>query len=196
MSTAIWPQHPGRLLLNTLVIVAAQFGQMCATRGSCGKSHAIVTTPTQNPKLELRLLLFMVVIALRIERYFFTLVSMQTSSRIRCRLCQFATTKFDMPVEQQLLLTLMKLRLGLIYGDLSRRFSVSVSTVGNIFRAMLTTLGQVLRNVVVWLSRETIFRNIPRSFEENGFAGNTCILDCTKLFLQRPKKIALSGTEV
>ncbi|KAM7303515.1 uncharacterized protein ISCGN_013470 [Ixodes scapularis] len=102
---------------------------------------------------------------------------------------QFATTNFMMPVEQQLLLTLMKLRLGLIYGDLSRRFAVSVSTVGNIFRAMLATLGQVLRNVVVWLSRDTIFRNIPRSFEENGFAGTTCILDCTEVFLQRPKKL-------
>ncbi|XP_042148815.1 uncharacterized protein LOC121837290 [Ixodes scapularis] len=102
---------------------------------------------------------------------------------------QFATTNFMMPVEQQLLLTLMKLRLGLIYGDLSRRFAVLVSTVGNIFRAMLATLGQVLRNVVVWLSRDTIFRNIPRSFEENGFAGTTCILDCTEVFLQRPKKL-------
>ncbi|KAM7313632.1 hypothetical protein ISCGN_003482 [Ixodes scapularis] len=34
---------------------------------------------------------------------------------------QFASSNFVMPVEQQLLLTLMKLRLGLVYGDLSRR---------------------------------------------------------------------------
>ncbi|KAM7314239.1 uncharacterized protein ISCGN_004024 [Ixodes scapularis] len=102
---------------------------------------------------------------------------------------EFATTNFMMSVEQQVLLTLMKLRLGLVYGDLSRRFGVSVSTVGNIFRAMLATLGRILRNVVVWLSRETIFRNVPQSFEENGFAGTTCILDCTEVFLQRPKKL-------
>ncbi|KAM7296421.1 uncharacterized protein ISCGN_021579 [Ixodes scapularis] len=102
---------------------------------------------------------------------------------------EFATTNFMMSVEQQVLLTLMKLRLGLVYGDLSRRFGVSVSTVGNIFRAMLATLGRILRNVVVWLSKETIFRNVPQSFEENGFAGTTCILDCTEVFLQRPKKL-------
>ncbi|CAN7943595.1 unnamed protein product [Ixodes hexagonus] len=102
---------------------------------------------------------------------------------------EFATTNFMMSVEQQVLLTLMKLRLGLVYGDLSRRFGVSVSTVGNIFRAMLATLGRILRNVVVWLSRETVFRNVPQSFEENGFAGTTCILDCTEVFLQRPKKL-------
>ncbi|CAN8013115.1 unnamed protein product [Ixodes pacificus] len=102
---------------------------------------------------------------------------------------EFATTNFMMSVEQQVLLTLMKLRLGLVYDDLSRRFGVSVSTVGNIFRATLAILGRILRNVVVWLSRETIFRNVPQSFEENGFAGTTCILDCTEVFLQRPKKL-------
>ncbi|CAN7985114.1 unnamed protein product [Ixodes hexagonus] len=104
---------------------------------------------------------------------------------------EFATTNFMMSVEQHVLLTLMKLRLGLVYGDLSRRFGVSVSTVGNIFRAMLATLGRILRNVDVWLSRETVFRNVPQSFEENGFAGTTCILDCTEVFLQRPKNCSL-----
>lgn len=102
---------------------------------------------------------------------------------------QFALTNFAMPVAQQLLLTLMKLRLGLVYGDLSRRFGVSISTTENIFRAMLATLGRIMKSVVVWLSRETIIRNMPKSFEDNGFGGTTCILDCTEVFLQRPKKL-------
>ncbi|KAM7294437.1 uncharacterized protein ISCGN_023943 [Ixodes scapularis] len=63
------------------LIMAAKFGQMCAARGSSGKTHAIATTPTRNPKLQLRLLLFIVAIALRIETSFFIPVSMQTSSR-------------------------------------------------------------------------------------------------------------------
>lgn len=74
---------------------------------------------------------------------------------------QLATTHFMTPVEAQLFLTLMKLRLGLIYADLSRRFGICELTVGNIFRAMLATFKLILESVVVWLSIETVFRNLP-----------------------------------
>lgn len=69
---------------------------------------------------------------------------------------QFASSNFVMPAEQQLLLTLMKLRLGLVYGNLSRSFGVCTSTAANIFRAMLATLGRILRSVVVWLARDKL----------------------------------------
>lgn len=101
----------------------------------------------------------------------------------------YVTTKFVMPQRDQLLLTLMKFRLGLVYRDLARRFETSVSTVGNIFRATLGALTKMLRNVVVWLSTDTIQRNVPNSFRESGYGGTTCILDCTEVFLQRPKKL-------
>lgn len=92
-------------------------------------------------------------------------------------------------VKDQLLLCLMRLRLGLLYGHLARIFSVSVSTAGNIFKAMLGSLKKVLMTVVVWLPRKIIRNSMPQSFIENGHGKTTCIVDCTEVHLQRPRKL-------
>ncbi|XP_042149126.1 uncharacterized protein LOC121837563 [Ixodes scapularis] len=92
-------------------------------------------------------------------------------------------------IKDQLLLCLMRLRLGLLYGHLSRIFLISVSSVGNVVKAMLGRLKTVMESIVLWLPRSTIRSSMPLSFIENGNGRTTCIIDCTEVHLQRPRKL-------
>lgn len=89
----------------------------------------------------------------------------------------------------ELLMCLMRLRLGILYGHISRIFNVSVSAVGTIIKTMLALLKKIMKLVVVWLSRPQIRNSMPQSLIENSFGKTTCIVDCTEVFLQRPKKL-------
>ncbi|XP_077512714.1 uncharacterized protein LOC144123858 [Amblyomma americanum] len=91
--------------------------------------------------------------------------------------------------EDKLLMCLMRLRLGLLYGHLARIFQVSVSSVGNYIKYMLELLSQIMKRAVVWLPRKAIRNSMPASFIKNGYGSTTCILDCTEVALQRPKKL-------
>ncbi|XP_049514035.1 uncharacterized protein LOC125941127 [Dermacentor silvarum] len=88
----------------------------------------------------------------------------------------------------QLIMCLMRLRLGLLHGHLARIFKVSVSTVSNNVLYMLDLLSKIM-NVVIWLPKSCIQNSMPQSFVENKHDDTTCILDCTEVFLQRPKKL-------
>ncbi|XP_037579368.2 uncharacterized protein LOC119462094 [Dermacentor silvarum] len=99
----------------------------------------------------------------------------------------------SMTIGDQLLLTLMRLRLGLLYFDLALRFGTSVARTGQIFRKMIGILDGIMRNVVAWLPIETILATMPRQFAESQYADTTCIIDCTEVHMQRPKKLYPRG---
>ncbi|KAH7958404.1 hypothetical protein HPB49_001329 [Dermacentor silvarum] len=67
-------------------------------------------------------------------------------------------------IEDQLLLTLMRLRLGLLCGDLARRFEVSVAYISRTFSRVLDDLVKIMQEVVVWLPRSRLRANMPESF--------------------------------
>ncbi|XP_072140296.1 uncharacterized protein [Dermacentor andersoni] len=89
----------------------------------------------------------------------------------------------------QLLLCLMRLRLGLLYGHLARIFQISVSSVSNHVSYILSLLCKIMKKVVIWLPKSHIQNSMPDSFIENKHDDTTCILDCPEVFLQRPKKL-------
>lgn len=92
-------------------------------------------------------------------------------------------------LKNQLLLTLMRLRLGLLCADLARRFEISVASVSKIFSNTLHHLEKIMEDVVVWLPRAAVYDSMPQSFIKSGNSRTTCIFDCTEVLLERPRKL-------
>ena len=92
--------------------------------------------------------------------------------------------------KDELLLTLMRLRLGLLCEDVADRFEVSKSVCSNIFTTMIKLISKVLGHaLVVWLPRENIRDNLPESFVKKGHSKCRVILDCSEVFIERPKSL-------
>lgn len=96
----------------------------------------------------------------------YTGIPLQTFNSLVSVLEQFAGS-FKMSVRDQVLLTLMKLRLNLMIGDLSRRFFISESLSSKIISYWIDKLEEVTRNLIPWLPRETIQATMPLPFKTN-----------------------------
>ena len=83
-------------------------------------------------------------------------------------------------IEDEFLLVLMKLRLGLTNLDLAIRFKVSEATVSNIFITWLKFLYIGLGALKVWPHRRVILENMPKKFKEE-HPNTIIIIDCTEL---------------
>lgn len=89
----------------------------------------------------------------------------------------FAKTKWQMPVEDQLLMTLMKLK---------RNFLLPTCLIGLVCRTALwarqssfgLTLAKHFTSLIVWLPRETIKATMPSCFKR--YPNTRCILDCAE----------------
>ena len=62
---------------------------------------------------------------------------------------------------QELMMTLIKLRLNLSMQNLAHRFSISCSTVSHIFLKWLTIMDIRLQPLELWLDREDLRRTMP-----------------------------------
>ncbi len=90
--------------------------------------------------------------------------------------------------EDQILLVLMKLRLGLLHLDLAERFNVSSATVSKIYRLWIPALATYLQQLIIWPERGVIRQNMPASFKRK-FRDCICIIDCTEIFIERPRNL-------
>lgn len=87
----------------------------------------------------------------------------------------------------QLLLTLVKLRLNLNFKDLGFRFKVSRSTASTYFQNVIHVLYERLKILIIWPEGEIAKANIPSCFKEAFQDKTTVIIDCFEVFIEKPE---------
>jgi len=93
--------------------------------------------------------------------------------------------------KDEMLLTLMKLRLGLLNEDIAYRFDIAESTVSSIFTTWIKVLASVLEPTIRTPPPECIRPNLPRCFSK--YKNLRGILDCTEVFIERPRDLKLQA---
>ncbi|KAJ8375535.1 hypothetical protein SKAU_G00061150, partial [Synaphobranchus kaupii] len=100
----------------------------------------------------------------------------------------FTPTSSSMPVVDQILMTLMKLRQNFVMADLARRFKMSQGQVSKTVGMWIDIMAEHTKDLIVWLPRETIKATLPQAFKEH-FSNTTCVIDCTETVLQKAKNL-------
>eukprot|EP00058_Branchiostoma_floridae_P006248 XP_002591736.1 hypothetical protein BRAFLDRAFT_58953 [Branchiostoma floridae] len=104
-----------------------------------------------------------------------TLLSPQMTEPTRCKLSHF----------QQLLLTLMKLRLNLFHQDLAYRFGVHISTISRTVHHIVDLLFTILvPTAIIWPDREELRKTLPMAFRQK-YQKCVAIIDCFEVALER-----------
>ena len=89
-----------------------------------------------------------------------------------------------LPMFQQFLMVLMKLRLNLADQDLAYRFGVHQSTVSWNFRKWIDILYDRLHPLILWPEREQLLKTMPLEFRQS-FRKCVIIIDCIEIFMER-----------
>lgn len=84
----------------------------------------------------------------------------------------------------ELLLTVMKLRLNLKNADLAFRFGVAESTVTRIIHKRINILYIALKFLIRWPTREEVRATLPECFRSK-FCKAVVIIDCTEIFIEQ-----------
>ncbi|XP_065301299.2 uncharacterized protein [Dermacentor albipictus] len=87
---------------------------------------------------------------------------------------------------QEMVLFLMRMRLGCPFQDLAYRFDIAQSTASRIFDRWLDVCFDRLGLLVRWPEKEEIMKTMPMAFVENFGLKVRVILDCFEVFIDRP----------
>ena len=90
---------------------------------------------------------------------------------------------------QAFVLTLMKLRLDVSNYDLGFRFGISASTVSRVFSKWIEAMDIRLSFLITWPDRENLRKSMPFCFRPNYGLKVTSIIDCFKLFIEKPSNL-------
>ena len=89
---------------------------------------------------------------------------------------------------QQVVLTLIKLRLGLSGQDLEYRFGIHQSTVSCVFTTVIDVLYKKLKHLIIWPERDVLRRTLPMDFRKH-CPNCVVIIDCFEIFIDRPSAL-------
>ncbi|XP_077515334.1 uncharacterized protein LOC144125637 [Amblyomma americanum] len=88
-------------------------------------------------------------------------------------------------MKEQLIAVLCRLRVGLLEQDLAYRLKVSVATVSAMYSFWVNFLYEMLIQVPMWPSRNTVDLFMPDNFKEL-YPSTRIVLDCTEIFIENP----------
>ena len=91
--------------------------------------------------------------------------------------------------DDEFLLTLMRLQLGLLNENVAERFDILPTKPSFSFTTWIKLLSKLLKNLVAWLLQEAIRDNLPEAFIKIGNNKSRVILDCAEVFIERPKPL-------
>lgn len=91
----------------------------------------------------------------------------------------------SLSLQDELLLVMSRLRVGLLEEDLGYRFKISVSTVSRIWTFWVDFLAAYLSQVPCWPSRALVDAYMPDCFRQD-YPTTRVILDCTEIFIETP----------
>ena len=92
----------------------------------------------------------------------------------------------------ELVLTLMKLRLAVTNEFLASMFSISYGTCSSIICTWIKFLAKQLKCLVFWPSKEQIRTLMPASLRKL-YPNLRCTIDCSETFIQRPRDLKLQA---
>ena len=95
-------------------------------------------------------------------------------------------------IKAELLLVLMKLRLGLLNHDLADRFEVSHTTVSSIFITWVKVLAKSLKFLIFWADKVSVRDNLPKCMQQL-YPNVRATIDCTEFFIDRPRDLTLQA---
>ena len=87
---------------------------------------------------------------------------------------------------EELFMTLIRLRLGLMEQDIAFRFVVSQSTVSRIVITWTNFLFLELKKIPLWPPKEVITGNMPKQFKEK-YPSTRVVIDATEVYIDQPK---------
>ena len=96
-----------------------------------------------------------------------------------------------LPVKDDFLLVMSKLRMGISDIDMAERFNLSQSTLSGILITWINYLYIALGSTKIWATREIIFQNAPRDFHQK-HRNNIMIIGATEINIQVPSSLQKS----
>ena len=98
---------------------------------------------------------------------------------------KIAHPRQKIPHADSLLLVLMRFRLNVCVEDLSYRFGIPSSTVGEVIQNWIDVMYVCLKFLLEWPSQEIVRANMPQIFKDL-YPRTRCIIDCSEIFIERP----------
>ena len=87
--------------------------------------------------------------------------------------------------KEEFVLTMVRLRTGMLTSVLADLFGISSSRVSQTFTTWINFLHQILKSLIKWPSKSKVQRHMPASFKKM-YPNTRAIIDCTEFFIQKP----------
>ena len=94
----------------------------------------------------------------------------------------------SLPLEEQLFMTLVRLRLGLLERDLAFRFNISQATVSRITCTWINLMYHSFKSIETFPSWALVRKYMPGAFKKD-YPNTRIIIDATEFFIDRPSSL-------